>query len=233
MYIRCPNCGRRGHLPDRLAPEASSLRCRKCKAHFLTPELSLAGSRGGVEQAEGGRAREQARPFAGEDFFSAFVDDGEIERELGPGDSNYELPFSLRDGMRDRGDGWVAVDMAMEPEAPSSDEIEAIAPTAELAVQDTIRPRTPVDRLLAWGRIAWMGLLLGLIAAGTPVVVHLVWRAVSSGTESPSPSPTLVAGLACALALLMLAVPLSLLAGMLPEGLIARLRPREGSAATS
>ncbi len=108
MMIQCPKCDRMGYLPDRLAPEAHSLRCRKCKANFLTTELAVKEGlqRRGVDDSWRGTAmdtpgasqsRQKAAPFLAEGIFGRFDQPEPPLRALGPGDSNYEMTFSLDD----------------------------------------------------------------------------------------------------------------------------------------
>src|SRR5262249_51201794 len=134
MYIRCPKCGRRGNLPDRLVPEAHSLRCRKCQANFPTPELArLAAERGAGPTFEPVAARARSKEpsaFLADGFFSGFDVPTESPRRLGPGDSNYELTFTLGDPGGDSSTDWDAQPGDLAPEPPSSDEIEAVVPTA-------------------------------------------------------------------------------------------------------
>jgi hypothetical protein len=216
MYIRCPNCGRRGFLPDRLVPEANSLRCRKCRAQFLTPELAgKAAERGAGPPFDGnggGATREKPGSYVVDGFFGGF-DASDSPREMGPGDSNYELTFTLRDTRGDSDDGWEATREEDESEAPSSDEIEAV----EMAIDRSSASQTWHHRFLAqWGSL-WIGAVLALIAVTIPIVGYLLWRTFASGADVSIPSPILVAGLACTVALLVISVPLVLLAAGLTE----------------
>jgi hypothetical protein len=212
MYIRCPNCGRRGFLPDHLVPEANSLRCRKCRAQFLTPELAGKASERGVgspfDGNGGGPTREKAGSYLVEGFFGGF-DASDPPREHGPGDSNYELTFTLRDT---RGD-WDSASEEEESEAPSSDEIEAVG----MALDRSSASETWHQRfLVAWGPL-WIGGVMALIAVTIPLVGYLLWRTLQGGPDVSTPSAILVAGLACTVALLVISVPLVLLAAGLVE----------------
>jgi hypothetical protein len=218
MYIRCPKCGRRGFLPDRLVPEANSLRCRKCRAQFLTPELAklsserVAGPAFDPKGAGTKREREKPGSFLTDGFFGGF-EDSESPRELGPGDSNYELTFTLRDARGDSDDDWEAATGEIESEAPSSDEIEAVSMSRDASAG----PGSWHHRfIVAWGPL-WIGAVLALIAITIPVVGYLLWRTLGGAGEVDTPSPTLVAGLACTVALLVISVPLMLLAACLTE----------------
>jgi hypothetical protein len=209
MYIRCPNCGRRGFLPDRLVPEANSLRCRKCRAQFLTPELAGRSAERGTGASfdgnGGGPKREKPGSYLADGFFGGF-DASDSPREAGPGDSNYELTFTLRGTPGDSDDDWEAA--TEESEAPSSDEIEAV----EMAIDRSSAPESWHHRfLVAWGPL-WIGGVLSLIAVIIPIVGYLLWRTLAGGAEASMPSPILVAGLSCTVALLVISVPLVLLA---------------------
>ncbi len=213
MYIRCPNCGRRGYLPDRLAPEANSLRCRKCKAHFTTSELARkTAERRGVPVFDSPASvgvTEKPASFLAEGFFSGFDERPPSGRERGPGDSNYELTFTLQDVGGDSGSDWDAPTEDIEPEAPSSDEIEALRPAAAaLRESDSWH----LHFIKSWG-MTFIGTALGLIAVSVPLIAYLVWRTIGGG----GPSPTLIAGLACAVGLLMISVPTMLLATCLTD----------------
>lgn len=216
MHIRCPKCGRRGYLPDRLAPEAHSLRCRKCRAHFTTPDLSRPVSERAVapafETAASVGIAEQPAAFLTDGFFSGFDDRRESPRDRGPGDSSYELTFTLRDAGSDSSTEWEATAAAIEPEAPSSDEIEAIdAAAASSHAPDPWH----VHFIESWARPLIIA-ALGMIAVAIAAIGYLVWR--TAGSEPiGSPLPTLIAGFACAIALLMIAIPLTVLAACLMD----------------
>jgi hypothetical protein len=215
MYIRCPNCGRRGFLPDHLVPEANSLRCRKCRAQFLTPELAgRAAERGAGSPLDGnggGPTREKSGSYLADGFFGGF-DASDSPREAGPGDSNYELTFTLRGTRDDSDDDWEAAREDVS-EAPSSDEIEAV----EMAIDRSSASETWHHRfLVAWGPL-WIGGVMALIAVTIPIVGFLLWRMFAGGADVSIPSPILVAGLACTVALLVISVPLVLLAAGLTE----------------
>jgi zinc-ribbon domain len=211
MHIRCPKCGRRGSLPDHLVPTATSLRCRKCKAQFSTPELAGLASEWGVgstfhSAAERGVA-ETSPSFRSEGFFSG-VDEAEPRRSPGPGDSNYESTFPLGDARGDSGTDWESGVEEVAPEAPSSDEIDAFAPAADEAPGSLSWHHRFLE---AWGLILVRAMLV-LTAIAIPLVGYLLWRAIEGGPAPDRPAPALVAGLACAVSLLVISVPLMLLA---------------------
>jgi hypothetical protein len=212
MYIRCPKCGRRGYLPDRLVPEANSLRCRRCKANFLTPELAgLSADRGGgpaFDAAGGVGLTDRPTAFVADGYFSGFDDEPGPPRERGPGDSNYELTFTLRDISADSSTEWDTAAATVEPEPPSSDEIAAVSPAARV-----YRPSDSwhVHFIESWGRV-FIGAAVGLIAVSIPFIVYVLSREDGVGT-----SPTLVAGFACTVGLLMISIPMMLLTTCLAE----------------
>jgi hypothetical protein len=217
MDIRCPKCGRRGQLPDRWVPHAQGLRCRRCQANFPTRELSrLATERTAAPTFEsvGGRAvSPEPAAFLADGFFSAFDDAAKSPRRLGPGDSNYVLTCTLSDPSGDSSTDWDAQTVDLAPEAPSSDEIEAIGPASAAATGGEPWHRRFIE---SWGHVL-LGAALALIAIAVPVIAYLSWRTFGGGPALDLPMPTLIAGFACALALLMIAVPLILLAACLTE----------------
>lgn len=211
MYIRCPNCGRKGHLPDHLAPEANSLRCRRCRANFPTPELArLAPARDETSAsvpAEAFSGRGGAQGFLNDGYFRGY--DTEPARQLGPGDSNYELIFTLEDTGGDLDDDWEAnpAGADTDTEEPSLDDIPAVAAARGL---DPWHHRF----IESWGLIC-VGAAIAMIALMVPIEGYLIWQ--SFRAESATALPAIVGGLACATALLLVSVPLLLLATSLPE----------------
>jgi hypothetical protein len=204
-------------LPDRWVPEAHSLRCRKCQANFSPPDLArLAAERGAGPTLEPVAARARSKEpsaFVADGFFSGFDDLSESPRRLGPGDSNYELTFTLGDAGGDSRTDWDPQAGDLAPEPPSSDEIEAVVPAAAA----TAGPEPWHHRFIeSWGRVL-IGAPLALIAIAIPVIAYLSWRALGGGPSLNLPAPTLIAGFACAVALLMISVPLVLLAACLTE----------------
>ncbi len=146
--------------------------------------------------------------FLADGYFSGYDDESGSPRERGPGDSNYELTFTLRDLGGESGTDWDAPAHGIEPEPPSSDEIPAVIPTVAGRVSDAWHVRF----VESWGRVV-IGAALGLIAVALPVIVYLLWREIGGGR----PSPTLIAGFACAIGLLMISIPMMLVATCLTE----------------
>jgi hypothetical protein len=159
-----------------------------------------------------GRGMPEPPPsFVTDGFFSAYAEDILSPRPPGPGDSNYELAFSVQDLNGDAGPDWDAEASEIEPEAPSTEEIRALSPSAWPG------PESWHHRFIAsWGQ----GLIvtaLALIGIAMPAIAYLLWQTLHLGQAPALLSPTLIAGFACAVALLMIAVPLLLLAASLTE----------------
>ncbi len=219
MYIRCPKCGRRGHLPDRWAPGARSLRCRRCHANFPMPELAGVAAERQAGSAFGPAAARSRSPepaeFLVDGFLGGFDASAGMPRRLGPSDSNYELTFTLHDAGGDSGaeSDWDAQTDEIRPEAPSSDEIEALVPAAT----PTGGPEPWQHRFIeTWGPVL-IGVVLGLLAVAIPSIGYLSWRALGGGPAPGLHAPTLIAGFAGVVALLMIALPLILLAASVTE----------------
>ena len=180
--IRCPKCERVGHLPDVLAPGARSLRCRRCKSNFLTTELAVKDGRKSVggpddpwrsdapEPSRSGQLRPKTAPFLAEGHFSRF-DDSTPFRKLGPGDSNYEMNFSLEDLPADSEDDWNnEPEDFLEAEEPSSDEISAvITHNRELLYLGS----RFVSFLVSWGSILCFG-VMGLVAVSVLLIGYIL-----------------------------------------------------------
>ena len=199
--IRCPKCDRVGFLPDRLAPEARSLRCRKCKANFLTTDLAVkeGNQRRGVDDSwqgtvmdstGAGQPRQKAAPFLAEGMFGRFDEPERPLRTLGPGDSNYEMTFSIDDSPDDPGIDWDKDDGDfLEPEAPSSDEIEAIIPGGTEAKRSEL---WFYGFIVSWGRPLCFG-VLGFVCFSVLVIGFLV--ASSLGVAGSQAIPTSIQAL--------------------------------------
>jgi hypothetical protein len=209
MMIRCPKCDRMGYLPDNLATEARSLRCRKCKANFLATELAVKDVKqhrvdnswrsGGMDTPGAGPSRQRSAPFRAEDVFGRFDDPSRPLRTLGPGDSNYEMTVPHDESGAD----WEQDDEdTFEPEAASSDEIEAVLPGASGA-------KTPYALFSAfmatWGRTLVFG-VLGYVAFSTLVIGVLVASSLGlAGIRGiPASSQALILASLGAIALLLI-----------------------------
>ena len=116
-------------------------------------------------------SRQKPAPFRAEGLYSRFDEPEAPLRELGPGDSNYEMTFSLEDSGPDSGDDWEAdPENDGEPEAPSSDEIEAMMP----ATTRSPEPEPWFYRFVfSWGRVLCFG-VLGFVALSVVVIGFLV-----------------------------------------------------------
>src|SRR5262249_1664098 len=110
MKIRCPNCGRMGSLPDRVAADAHSLRCRRCSLNFRMSRATGPGveSRLGtdVEVPVSARAATTAPSLLREGFFAGWDEHEPAMQHLGPGDSHYELTFTLGDPSGETAVDW-------------------------------------------------------------------------------------------------------------------------------
>jgi hypothetical protein len=183
---------------------------------FNTPELErVAAERVAAPafDAVGGIGRaNQPTSFRGDTFFSGFDDARVSRRPPGPGDSNYELTFTLNDVEGDSGSEFDAEAKELVHEAPSSDEIPALSPSAASSGAEPWHHRF----IESWG----LGLIvttLGLIAISVPVIGYLLWRTLDPGQPPDFPAPTLIAGFACGVGLMMISVPLLLVAASLSE----------------
>ncbi len=212
MMIRCPKCDRVGHLPDRLAPEARRLRCRRCNANFSTAEVAVKSAKPhrGADDSWRGAAIDpstagSSRQILGKGIFGRFDEPATTLRSLGPGDSNYEMAFSLDDPRDDSGADWEKEgEDFFEAEAPSSDEIEAIRP----GQAEPPRPESwYYGFIVAWAKPLCIG-VLGFVAFSVLVIGFLV--ASSLGVAGPQIIPTSIQALIVAslgtIALLMIGV---------------------------
>jgi hypothetical protein len=136
-----------------------------------------------------------------------------VPRAAGPGDSNYELTFTLSDVEGDSDSDWDAETEDLMAEAPSSDEIPALVPDDG----DSSRREPWHHRFVAsWG----LGLIVGalaLIVMSVSMVGYLLWHTLGLGAALDLPASTLIAGFACAVSLLLISVPMVLLAACLTE----------------
>jgi hypothetical protein len=232
MYIRCPECGRKGHLPDHLVPGARTLRCRKCRAMFKPTEMALLAAErgaGGVFDPIAGVGRsDEPASFLTDGYFSGFDHSPLPPREPGPGDSNYELTFTLRDAEGESDSDWDADTADLVPEAPSSDEI----PVLSTATTTTTGPEPWYQRFISTGALVLIAGALVLVVLSLAMVSYLLWRTFASGVALDLPTSTLIVGFSCATAILLLSVPIILLAVCLAElvrdlrGLSEKLEPR-------
>src|SRR5262249_19688329 len=135
-------------------------------------------------------------------------------RPTGPGDSSYELTITLEDIDGESGSDWAAEAGAYEPEAPSTDEMPAVAPAG---------PEPWHHRFVESWALALIVVALALIAISVAAIAWLLWRALDPGQPIDRPTHSLIAGFACAVALLVVSVPLTLLAASV-TGLVRDLR---------
>jgi hypothetical protein len=150
-------------------------------------------------------------------YFSALDDALASPRLPGPGDSNYESTFTIRDAEGESGPDWDAETQEIEAEAPSSDEIPALA---------TAGPERWHHRFIETFGFGLIVVALVLIALAVPTIGYLLWRTLGSEAPPSSPGPAVIAGFACAVGLLMISVPLILLAASHSE-LVRDVRRRD------
>jgi len=108
--------------------------------NFSTPRLAIGesgshanGADSWVGPASGpalaGRALETSAPHRADGFFSGFDGTEPSSRDLGPGESHYELTFTLNDGRGDSGVDWAGpAANGLDAERPNTEEIEAVGP---------------------------------------------------------------------------------------------------------
>jgi hypothetical protein len=169
MRIRCPKCSRMGFLPDHLAAEARTLRCRMCGAPFEATSLITRGLRGRAVSRAGSMATSVsrvARPGFGDDgFFDGHDEPESLSPLLGPGDSHYDFTFTPGGALVDSDGDW--------PEASAGNiNLTDEGPSGELAAPGVADQSTPdpwpyqfIDRA---GRLMFLG------AAGLTISCVLV-----------------------------------------------------------
>ena len=124
-----------------------------------------------MERPVAGPSRQKAAPFLSDGLFGRFEEPSPPLRTLGPGDSNYEMTFSIEDARADSDADWEKeTGDFLEAEAPSSDEIEAIIPG---------RKESPSsgpwfhDFIVSWGRTLCL-VVLGFVGVSVLVIGFLV-----------------------------------------------------------
>lgn len=216
-------------MPDKWAPEAHSLRCRKCRALFKAPKGApqTAGQSvaAGFDTLAGVGRPELRSAYLNDGFYSGFDEPMVGTRAAGPGDSNYELTFTLADAEGDSNPGWDPLPDLPIPEPPSSDEI----PVQALSSIEGGEPWA-YRFLRLWGTRLIVAAML-LFGVGLPVLVYLLFRLLGPGATPDRTAAALIAGIAGALALLLLSVPMILLASFMAE-LVREVR-RLGDLSTS
>jgi hypothetical protein len=207
MIIRCPNCDRVGNLPDHLAPAAQILRCRRCSSRFLAGAVVVPGSdqRAGsaIEPPALSRSAEKA-PFLTDGFFAGFDEPQSALRPLGPGDSQYELSFTLEEPRIDPDGDW--------PEG-SDDARPDEDPSGEVAVPLGLDPSPPEPRILrliaAWGQPFLFGASI-LAVLSLPLFGFLLVRGLDGRPADILTTLVLVVGSVASITMML--ISLSLLA---------------------
>jgi hypothetical protein len=187
-----------GYLPDHLVPAANSLRCRKCQAHFMMPELSLQGVEPRLKEIDSwrsttvdapvaSRSRESPALFLTDGFVASFEEPEIPLRKRGPGDSHYELTFALKDEPSPSGDDWTAADAnVIEPEIASSDEIDSIhQPDGNPSRANPLS----YGFIMSWMRPLCM-VSLGFVAVSVLLIVVLLVRSMDLGGSPAFPVAT-------------------------------------------
>ncbi len=182
---------------------------------FKTPELAPSGAgqalTAGFDAIAGVGRAETRSAYRNDGFFSGFDDPPVGTRLASPGDSNYELTFTLGDAEGESDPEWGPIPDSTSPEPPSSDEIPVLAP---VSIESDESWAYRFLRLWRTRMIVTASVLFGV---GLPVLGYLLFQLLRPGSAPDRTTAALIAGLASALALLMLSVPLLLLASFMAE----------------
>ena len=204
MMIRCPKCHRMGYLPDRLASAAGA---EQLTLPEMQGELPDDGGcrQGGQSTSGGGRVRgaatrwtlppgrpiacQAAAPFLAEDPSDRFDEPTPPAPCSVRATPIMRMTFSIDDPRDESGDDWEKdPEDFLEPEAPSSDEIEAIIPIgAGSARSDSWF----YGFIVSWGRPLCFG-VLGFVAFSVLIIGFLV--ANSLGIAGSRTLPTSIQG---------------------------------------
>ena len=145
----------------------------------------------------------KSAPYRADGYLGRFDNVGPPRRPLGPGDSNYEMTFAIDDTPRDGDVDWDKDGEALfEPEAPSSDEIEAVIPKG---------PEMPRSEpwlygfLARWGRPLCFG-VIGFVVLSVLVIGFLVASSLGmAGIQAiPASLQTLIVASVGTIALLLI-----------------------------
>ena len=160
MMIRCPKCDRVGYLPDRLGPRHGPYVAGDARPISRQPRWPSGRAklhRGADDSwrgaAMGPSTAGPSRQILGEGIFGRFDEPATTLRTLGPGDSNYEMTFSLDDTREDSGsNGKRKARTSSKPRHPAPTRSRPLAP-------DELSPRSPspgsmVSSWLGGGRSA-------------------------------------------------------------------------------
>ena len=209
MKIQCPHCGRTGSLPEHLAAETQSLRCRRCSATFRRSAVSRQGIEPrlstDVELPVAARATAAASSFVSDGYFAGWDEDEAPMRLLGPGDSQYELTFTLGEPIGETALDWPAGsgEDAFADEGPSG-EVAAARGRAGASLDPwSYRVIASSGRLMFYGGLGLAGLAL-------PLLGFLLARILGDGASSTG-TLALVVGSVAALAFLFLSLSMTAL----------------------
>jgi hypothetical protein len=206
MLLQCPNCGRKGNLPDHLAPSEHTVRCRRCRARFsIAPSTKRTGAfppgppfktSGSTKSAQvGGVGR-----FSSEAFFSA-DDDDPLADSPGLGDSHYDMPVVFDD---DLGDSNAEVPTYRSPGA--SREEGHPSGTFEPASSEVFLTSPWYDNFIdSWSRYHFFT-ALGFGTSSLAVLGFLLVRALVAGQIMDSSITALIVGCVGTVAFLLLSV---------------------------
>jgi len=207
MKIRCPNCGRMGSLPDRVAADAHSLRCRRCSSNFRMSRVTGQGveSRLGtdVEVPVSARAATTAPSFLSEGFIAGWDEHEPAMQHLGPGDSHYELTFTLGDPSGETAVDWSggSGEHDLADEGPSG---EVVAPRDGAAA-----PADPWSyRFIASSGRLLFYVGLALAVCSLPLLGLLLVR-IFGGSPAGSTTLALVVGSLAAMSFLLISASMA------------------------
>jgi hypothetical protein len=192
-----------GSLPDRLAVDAHSLRCRRCASYFRMG--AGAGQAREARLSTDVEVAVAAPAFRRDGFFSG-ADDGEPAMDrLGPGDSHYELTFTLGEPSGESELDWPTASGESGDDEGRSGEVVAPRSGAEGSADPwSYRLIASSSRLLVLGGLGFAALALLLLG-------FLLVRTLASGPISGSTTLALVASSIAAIAFLFITFALAAL----------------------
>jgi hypothetical protein len=195
-----------GSLPDHLA-DAHSLRCRRCSTNFRVGRVSGQGveSRLGtsIEVPVAARVASTAPSLLREGFFAGWDEHEPAMEHLGPGDSHYELTFTLGEPSGETAVDWAAGsgEDDLADEGPSG---ELVVPHGGAAAADpwSYRFLASSGRLLFYAGLA-------LAVCSLPLLVFLLVRIFGGSPAAGSTTLALVVGSLAAMSFLLISVSMA------------------------
>src|SRR5262249_23036603 len=218
MLLQCPNCGRKGNLPDHLALSTHTVRCRRCDVTFLispAPErvraVHAGPSRKSASSAQTARRRSGLARLDSEGLFSG-DDDEPIPGSRDPGDSHYDMT-----GFYDGGIGDSDTEVPAFRSTASSADDEQPSGTFEPASSEVFLTTPWHDRFIdGWSRLQfWVALGFGTFSLA--VLTFLLVRAVAGGAVIDLSITGLIVGCLTAVALILLSVSATVLIVVLAD----------------